>query len=64
MSRVTAEESDGWDSQMVQRLIVIWLVNVQRPLKWQREGKRGGGVGSQTHSLWLKAASALPLGYV
>ena len=58
--RAFSKESNGWDSPTVQRPIgnisskMIWVVIVQRFLKQQREGKKGGATGSWTKGLWLK----------
>ena len=62
LSVITAvEESDGQDSSVVRRPIVIVSINdtigaatVRRPLKQQGLERKSGAAGNRTQGLWLE----------
>ena len=62
VSVITAvEESDGWDSSVVQRPIVIMSMNdtigaasVHRPMKWQGLERKSVTAMNRTQSLWFE----------
>ena len=43
-----------WKPMEILKSKTIWAGSVWRPLKRQREGKKGGATGSLTQDLWLK----------